>query len=162
MGKPSVSLFSLALIWHRIAPLSSMGLHAGRVWSGVNRTKFVKQNRILVEMVTIRLARGGSKKRPFYHLTVTDSRNSRDGRFIERVGFLTRLLAARKSVCALIVNALRSGWAKVPRPAIALHSCSRLLSNCTLPPGFGRHDTAFFAGNCDRPDHLGVWGQGLA
>ena len=38
-------------------------------------------------MVTIRLARGGSKKRPFYHLTVTDARNSRDGRFIERVGF---------------------------------------------------------------------------
>ena len=38
-------------------------------------------------MVTIRLARGGSKKRPFYHLTVTDSRKSRNGRFIERVGF---------------------------------------------------------------------------
>ncbi len=38
-------------------------------------------------MVTIRLARGGSKKRPFYHLTVADSRNSRNGRFIERVGF---------------------------------------------------------------------------
>ncbi|MFT4845156.1 MAG: small subunit ribosomal protein S16 [Cellvibrionaceae bacterium] len=38
-------------------------------------------------MVTIRLARGGSKKRPFYHLTVTDSRVSRDGRFLERVGF---------------------------------------------------------------------------
>ncbi|MDX1692350.1 MAG: 30S ribosomal protein S16 [Ketobacteraceae bacterium] len=38
-------------------------------------------------MVTIRLARGGAKKRPFYHLIVTDSRNSRDGRFIERLGF---------------------------------------------------------------------------
>ncbi|PLW81211.1 30S ribosomal protein S16 [Kineobactrum sediminis] len=38
-------------------------------------------------MVTIRLSRGGAKKRPFYHLTVTDSRKSRDGRFIERVGF---------------------------------------------------------------------------
>ncbi len=38
-------------------------------------------------MVTIRLARGGSKKRPFYHVTVSDSRNSRNGRFIERVGF---------------------------------------------------------------------------
>ena len=38
-------------------------------------------------MVTIRLSRGGSKKRPFYHLTVTDSRNARDGRFIERIGF---------------------------------------------------------------------------
>jgi len=38
-------------------------------------------------MVTIRLARGGAKKRPFYHFTVTDSRNARNGRFIERVGF---------------------------------------------------------------------------
>jgi small subunit ribosomal protein S16 len=41
----------------------------------------------LREMVTIRLSRGGAKKRPFYHLTVTDSRRARDGRFIERVGF---------------------------------------------------------------------------
>ena len=38
-------------------------------------------------MVVIRLARGGAKKRPFYHLTVADKRNARDGRFIERVGF---------------------------------------------------------------------------
>ena len=38
-------------------------------------------------MVTIRLSRGGAKKRPFYHLTVTDHRRARDGRFIERVGF---------------------------------------------------------------------------
>jgi small subunit ribosomal protein S16 len=38
-------------------------------------------------MVTIRLARGGSKNRPFYHIVVTDSRNSRDGRYIERLGF---------------------------------------------------------------------------
>lgn len=38
-------------------------------------------------MVVIRLARGGAKKRPFYNLVVTDSRNRRDGRFVERVGF---------------------------------------------------------------------------
>ncbi len=38
-------------------------------------------------MVTIRMARGGAKKRPFYHIVVTDSRNRRDGRFIERLGF---------------------------------------------------------------------------
>ncbi len=38
-------------------------------------------------MVTIRMSRGGSKKRPFYQIVVTDSRNRRDGRFIERVGF---------------------------------------------------------------------------
>ena len=37
-------------------------------------------------MVIIRLARGGSKKRPFYNIVATDSRNRRDGRFIERVG----------------------------------------------------------------------------
>lgn len=44
-------------------------------------------------MVTIRLARGGSKKRPFYHLTVANSRNARDGRFVERVGFFNPVAA---------------------------------------------------------------------
>jgi len=38
-------------------------------------------------MVTIRLARAGAKKKPFYYITVTDQRNARDGRFIERIGF---------------------------------------------------------------------------
>jgi small subunit ribosomal protein S16 len=38
-------------------------------------------------MVTIRLARAGAKKRPFYHIVVADSRRARDGRYIERVGF---------------------------------------------------------------------------
>ena len=38
-------------------------------------------------MVTIRLARHGSKKNPFYHITVADRSTSRDGRFVERVGF---------------------------------------------------------------------------
>lgn len=38
-------------------------------------------------MVVIRLARGGSKKRPFYNVVAADSRNRRDGRFIERLGF---------------------------------------------------------------------------
>jgi small subunit ribosomal protein S16 len=38
-------------------------------------------------MVTIRLSRGGAKKAPFYHIVVTDSRNRRDGRYIERLGF---------------------------------------------------------------------------
>ena len=38
-------------------------------------------------MVTIRLSRGGSKKDPFYHVVVKDSRRSRDGRYIERIGY---------------------------------------------------------------------------
>ena len=42
-------------------------------------------------MVTIRLSRGGAKKRPFYHITVAESRRARDGRFIERIGFFNPL-----------------------------------------------------------------------
>ncbi len=38
-------------------------------------------------MVTVRLSRGGAKKKPFYQIVVTDSRNRRDGRYIERLGF---------------------------------------------------------------------------
>ncbi len=38
-------------------------------------------------MVKIRLSRGGAKKKPFYHIVVTDSRKARDGRNIERIGF---------------------------------------------------------------------------
>ena len=38
-------------------------------------------------MVKIRLSRTGAKKRPFYHVVVADSRRSRDGRYIERVGY---------------------------------------------------------------------------
>ena len=38
-------------------------------------------------MVKIRLARGGAKKRPFYRVIATDSRNARDGRFIEKLGY---------------------------------------------------------------------------
>ena len=44
-------------------------------------------------MVVIRMARGGSKNRPFYSVVVADSRNPRDGRFIERVGFYNPLAA---------------------------------------------------------------------
>jgi small subunit ribosomal protein S16 len=47
-------------------------------------------------MVVIRLARGGAKKRPFYNVVVADSRNRRDGRFIERVGFYNPVAAANE------------------------------------------------------------------
>lgn len=47
-------------------------------------------------MVTIRLARGGAKKRPFYHVVVTDSRSRRDGRFIERVGFYNPIASGQE------------------------------------------------------------------
>ena len=44
-------------------------------------------------MVKIRLTRGGAKKRPFYHIIVTDSRSARDGRNIERVGYYNPIAA---------------------------------------------------------------------
>ncbi len=47
-------------------------------------------------MVTIRLARGGSKKRPFYQIVVTDSRSARDGRFIENVGFFNPMARGKE------------------------------------------------------------------
>lgn len=46
-------------------------------------------------MVTLRLARGGAKKRPFYHVVVTDSRSPRDGRYIERVGFFNPIASGQ-------------------------------------------------------------------
>ncbi len=47
-------------------------------------------------MVVIRLARGGAKKRPFFNVVVADSRNRRDGRFIERVGFYNPIAGANE------------------------------------------------------------------
>lgn len=46
-------------------------------------------------MVKIRLSRGGAKGRPFYHIIVTDQRNARDGRNIERIGFYNPLAAGK-------------------------------------------------------------------
>jgi len=47
-------------------------------------------------MVTIRLARGGSKKRPFYHIHVSDSRSPRDGRYLERLGFFNPIASGQE------------------------------------------------------------------
>ncbi len=46
-------------------------------------------------MVSIRLSRAGAKKRPFYHVVVTDSRNQRDGRYIERLGFFNPIATGK-------------------------------------------------------------------
>ncbi len=52
-------------------------------------------------MVTIRLSRGGSKKRPYYTVVVADSRNKRDGRCIERIGFFNPLAKGQEEVLRL-------------------------------------------------------------
>jgi small subunit ribosomal protein S16 len=59
-------------------------------------------------MVVIRLARGGAKKRPFYNIVAADSRNRRDGRFIERVGFYNPVASGAEKT--LVVNAERLAY----------------------------------------------------
>jgi small subunit ribosomal protein S16 len=60
-------------------------------FSNKNSPELLDFSRNFSSMVTIRLARGGAKKRPFYHIVVTDSRNRRDGNYIERLGFYNPL-----------------------------------------------------------------------
>ncbi len=63
-------------------------------------------------MVVIRLSRGGAKKRPFYHMVVTDSRKRRDGSYIERIGYFNPV--ARGQEVRLHIDAEKlSQWQKV-------------------------------------------------
>jgi small subunit ribosomal protein S16 len=57
-------------------------------------------------MVTIRLSRGGAKKRPFYHIVVTDSRSRRDGRYIERLGFFNPIASGKEESLRIDQNRL--------------------------------------------------------
>ena len=59
-------------------------------------------------MVVIRLARSGAKKRPFFNMVVTDSRNRRDGRFVERVGFYNPVASGNEK--GIVVNAERLAY----------------------------------------------------
>ncbi len=71
-------------------------------------------------MVTIRLARHGAKKRPFYQVVVTDSRNARNGRFIERVGFFNPLAAGAEEETVWIWIVSLTGLARALLFPIAL------------------------------------------
>ena len=59
-------------------------------------------------MVVIRLARGGAKKRPFFNIVAADSRDRRDGRFIERVGYYNPV--ASGGAQNLVINAERLAY----------------------------------------------------
>ena len=62
-------------------------------------------------MVKIRLTRGGAKKRPFYHVVVTDQRNKRDGRYLERLGFFNPI--AKGAEAGLRIDTARvEHWVK--------------------------------------------------
>ena len=66
-------------------------------------------------MVIIRLSRGGSKKRPFYYVTVADRREPRDGRFIDRLGFFNPIARGQEERLRSDVDAVESWVAKGAR-----------------------------------------------
>lgn len=63
-------------------------------------------------MVVIRLARGGAKKRPFFNIVVADSRERRDGRFIERIGFYNPMAAQNEQGLRVALDRV-THWAGV-------------------------------------------------
>ena len=63
-------------------------------------------NKDLIQMVVIRLARGGAKKRPFYRIVVADSRARRDGRFIEKIGFHNPMAAENEESLRIALDRL--------------------------------------------------------
>ncbi len=77
-------------------------------------------------MVVIRLSRGGAKNRPFYNVVVTDSRNRRDGRFVERLGFYNPLAKDGEEGVRLAMDRV-SYWVGVG--AQASDSVAKLLKN---------------------------------
>ncbi len=68
-------------------------------------------------MVTIRLARGGMKKRPFYHIVVSDSRSPRDGRHVERLGFFNPVARGQQQRLRLDIERADYWLAKGARPS---------------------------------------------
>jgi small subunit ribosomal protein S16 len=82
-------------------------------------------------MVVIRLARAGTKKRPFYHVVVADSRCARDGRYVERLGYFNPL--ARGKECQVHVDATRlEHWLKTGAQAsVRVKNIVRHLKNTT-------------------------------
>ena len=68
-------------------------------------------------MVTIRLSRGGSKKKPFYHVVVTDSRSRRDGRYIERVGFFNPMAQGQAETIRLDTDRIEHWMSKGAQPS---------------------------------------------
>ncbi|TGG95871.1 30S ribosomal protein S16 [Natronospirillum operosum] len=67
-------------------------------------------------MVVIRLSRTGAKKRPFYKITVADSRNPRDGRFIEHVGFFNPIARGQEEALRMDLGRVEYWVGKGAKP----------------------------------------------
>ena len=77
-------------------------------------------------MVVIRLARGGSKKRPFYRIVVADQRAKRDGKFIEKIGFYNPLARGQEMSLSLDHESYASWMQKGAQPSDRVASLFKL------------------------------------
>ncbi|MEO8557898.1 MAG: 30S ribosomal protein S16 [Rhodospirillales bacterium] len=88
--------------------------------------------------VKIRMTRGGAKKRPFYHIVIADSRNPRDGRFIERVGSYNPMLARDNADRIILKKERIAHWLSVgAQPSDRVH---RFLHAAEMLPAPVRRD----------------------
>ena len=91
-------------------------------------------------MVVIRLSRGGSKKRPFYHIVVTDKRNRRDGRYIERLGFFNPMARGQEEPLRLDLGRVDHWLGQGAQPSdrvAALIAKHRKITGHTSAPSTG-------------------------
>ena len=79
-------------------------------------------------MVVIRLARGGSKKRPFYQVVFADKRASRDGRFIEKIGFFNPMARGQEVETRIDLEAYNAWIAKGAQPTERVASLVKALN----------------------------------
>ncbi|MBX3709764.1 MAG: 30S ribosomal protein S16 [Gammaproteobacteria bacterium] len=68
-------------------------------------------------MVVIRLSRGGAKKRPFYHIVVADKQRSRNGRFIEQVGYFNPIASGKEVRLVIDVERIQQWITKGAQPS---------------------------------------------
>ncbi len=68
-------------------------------------------------MVVIRLSRGGAKKRPFYHIVVADKQRSRNGRFIEQVGYYNPIASGKDIPLLIDIERIQQWIAKGAQPS---------------------------------------------
>jgi small subunit ribosomal protein S16 len=90
-----------ALQWHRVMAGKPDGSASSVSLAGLSPTIFRKNI-----MVVIRLSRGGAKKRPFYNIVVADSRERRDGRYLERLGFYNPMAAGAEQPLRVAMDRL--------------------------------------------------------
>ncbi len=80
-------------------------------------------------MVTIRMARGGAKKRPFYSIVVTDKRSKRDGRHLERVGFFNPMAKGGELPVQLNIERVNYWLSQGAQPS---ERVAKLIKSCSV------------------------------